>query len=71
MVSTSIWARVDGSIVSVAGVLSVASTAVTTSPIAGFLLVSPGSMIGSRSRRPVRSSPRPPLMNRGPWMLFR
>ncbi len=59
-----------GSMTIVAGSDSVASAAVRTVPIDGFRLYSPGSMMGSRSSSPVRSSPRPPLMNSGPWMLF-
>ena len=41
-----------------------------TCPIGGVTFVSPGSMTGSRSSRPVRSWPSPPLTKSGPWMAL-
>src|SRR5262245_42462325 len=67
---TSIWPSVLGSIVIVAGVAPLASVEDTTLPMDGVSFRSPGSMTGSRSSRPVRSVPIPPLTNSGPWMLF-
>jgi len=46
------------------------AVAETTAPIEGVSFRSAGSMTGSRSSRPVRSVPMPPLMKSGPWMLF-
>jgi hypothetical protein len=72
---TSIRPSVLGSMVIVAGVIvagvaPLASVAETTAPMDGVSFRSPGSMTGSRSSRPVRSVPIPPLTKSGPWMLF-
>ena len=60
------------SIVTVAAIepSSVPGVAVMTLPIDGVTFFSPGSMTGSRSSRPVRSSPSPPFTNSGPWRAF-
>ena len=69
---TVIVPSVDGSIVTVEATVLSGEPGVdeTTLPIEGVSLRSPGSMTGSRSSRPVRSVPTPPLMNSGPWTLL-
>ena len=70
--STSMRPSVDGSIVTVAATepLGAPGVELTTWPIDGVSLRSPGSISGSRSSRPVRSLPTLPLTNSGPCTLF-